>query len=145
MTPPRLSARRRRISRWGLAALWLAAFIGTHIPAERVPELHASDKILHAAGYAVLATALWLVLAADGIGRARRIAVALSVLIFYAAMDEATQPWVNRSASIADWLADGTGVVVAVAVWEAIASFRSRRRRSASPSSPRHEQSADGQ
>ena len=112
-----------------LALVWMGAFVLTHIPAGRMPRTHISDKTLHTVGYAALALALLGVLAARGVGRARQLLIAAVALPLYAAMDELTQPLVNRHASMTDWLADLLGVAVGMIVYRACVAVLDRRRR----------------
>lgn len=116
----------RRVAGITLAVAWLTAFVGTHIPAERMPELPASDKVLHMAAYAGLALIFWLTLAVHQVRGVRRAGLVIASLILYAVLDEATQPLFNRHASVADGLADAAGVVAAVAVCEVTAWVRRR-------------------
>ena len=127
MTAPSGLVRHRRGLLWALAVVWVGAFVLTHIPAEKIPELYASDKTLHVVGYAAITGLLWLHLAARGGRRLRRIAVTIVALIIYAAVDESTQPLVNRSASVGDWYADCLGIILAIALCEALAWLMSRR------------------
>ena len=115
---------RRRIARATLAVAWLTAFAFTHIPGERLPTLPASDKVLHVVAYAALALVFWLMLTAHQVRGIRRAGLVITSLILYAVFDEATQPLVNRYASVADGLADAAGVVAAVAVCDATAWVR---------------------
>ncbi|NLF29515.1 MAG: VanZ family protein [Planctomycetes bacterium] len=117
----------RRLLWVALAAAWLTAFISTHIPAERVPTLPASDKLLHMATYAGLALIYWLTLAAHPVRGLRRVGLVIASLLAYAVFDEITQPLVNRYASLADGLADAAGAVIAVTLCEVGAWVRRRR------------------
>jgi VanZ family protein len=93
--------------------LWLGAAAATHTPAPRLPPLHTSDKVLHAGGYFVLGMAFLLTLRAYGWRGRWCILIAVPVLLAYGALDELTQPWVNRCAAWDDWLADGAGAALA--------------------------------
>ncbi len=117
----------RRTSLVLLIALWLLAFAATHVPAERLPALHASDKTLHAAAYFALAACFWMVLALQRVAPARRAGLVVAGLLVYGAFDELTQPLVNRHASALDWVADAVGVILAVIAAETIAFFVRRR------------------
>jgi len=116
-----------------LVVLWIAAFVATHLPKRHVPETHVSDRTLHAVGYFLLGGLFLVTLIARGVGRIRRVGIALAVLCAYAAFDEITQPLVSRHASLWDWLADGVGVVAAVLVCELAAALLKRRPTGARP------------
>jgi len=127
MTAP--SATTRHLRTWlgrALAVTWLGAFLATHVPAEKVPDVHVTDKTLHAVGYFVLATLLLAWLAARGVRRIRRATIAIVALAVYGAIDEATQPLVQRHASIEDWLADLAGVLAAAIVCELLLALFAR-------------------
>ena len=49
-----------------------------------------------------------------GVSRRKRFLRAAIIILIYAALDEITQPLVNRYASIIDWLADAAGMGVAI-------------------------------
>jgi len=112
-----VNARSQKTQRFFLllcCCIWLIAAIGTHIPIEHIPETECSDKTLHFLGYAILASSFLLAMWSRGISRKKRILRAIIILLIYAALDEITQPLVNRHASVLDWLADGAGVGLAV-------------------------------
>jgi len=111
----RLHAHRRQIL-LGLIVLWAMAFAATHIPAAGLPEMHLSDKRLHVIGYFGLGGAFWIALTAFRVRLSRRVGAVLLGLLVYGAMDEISQPLVNRHASLHDWLADAAGTALAVAV-----------------------------
>ena len=103
----------------GFVASWLGAFVATHIPLEQLPAFGASDKTLHLVGFFLLGAAFWLTMLAFGSARSHRVVVIVSVMTIYAALDEITQPLVNRYAARDDWLADIIGVIAAVVLLEA--------------------------
>lgn len=73
------------------------------------------DKIVHATLFAALtSTARWA-----GTGRL----VTIGVMIGYAGISEVLQgtALVGRSASVADWLADVTGVLIGLVAWRLVA------------------------
>jgi len=128
MTFGRYSLRSAR--RWILASwlvFWLAAFVATHVPAERLPETHVSDKKLHAAGFFLLASALEVTLLAHGVRRRWRLITIFLGGAAYAAFDELTQPLVNRTAAWGDWASDLAGLAGAVILWELLLLWRQRR------------------
>lgn len=113
-----LGARRRRFGWLGavLAVYWLGIFAATHLPQAALPQTHLGDKTEHFIAYGLLAFLMtaWLRLA-----RARRRGVGLlvfAVCTAYAAVDELTQPIVNRFADFRDFLADAVGAGLGVLV-----------------------------
>ena len=106
--------------------VWCASFIATHTPAKRLPPLPAGDKILHAVAYFILAFVLLVALALSGRRRGRRILTAITAATVYGALDELTQPLVNRFASWGDWRADVLGATAAIVLFEAISAMRKR-------------------
>ncbi len=108
------SIKTQRFSLFLCVCVWLAAAISTHLPAERIPKTGYSDKTLHAVGYAFIAGTFLLAMWSREVGRKKRFLLAFIILLVYAAVDEITQPLVNRYASIFDWLADTVGVGLAL-------------------------------
>jgi VanZ family protein len=97
-----------------LVCYWLALFIGTHIPSE-APLLPTNDwdKAAHVAafaGLAVLVATTWQL--AAGHLTARHLGVVWLVIVLYAALDEWTQSFVRRDASVWDWAADALGAAI---------------------------------
>lgn len=127
---PRRLLRPARLALALFLIAWLGAFVATHIPARSIPQVHASDKVLHATGFFILGGLLLLALAIRGARRWRRDLAALVLLAAYAAFDELTQPLVGRTAALGDWLADVTGLVAALIVGEMIAAIAAARARS---------------
>ena len=121
----------RRLATFTCALLWLGAFLASHVPPARAPDLGAEDKTLHAVGFFALTTAFWLALFVRGWAGPRRVAVALVTMAAYAAFDEITQPLVGRYAEWSDWLADVVGSTVAVSAAEMFLVLRRRLRRGA--------------
>ena len=113
-SPSPLLHRARRGILTTLLALWIAALVLSHFPVERLPEMSTSDKRLHFAGFFLLSGLLLLSLAAYGVRHSRRIPIALVMMVLYAAIDETTQPWFNRSCDSRDFLADVLGAVAAI-------------------------------
>jgi len=106
---------------------WLLALTATHVPAAKITTTGMGDKKLHAVGYFVLGIAFTAAMAGWGVGRGRRALLVAGVLAVYGALDELTQPLVNRHASPWDWLADLAGIAAAVLLWEALVSASPRR------------------
>lgn len=85
----------------------------THIPHDVMPErlqVSGLDKIEHIVAYGAITFLFVLSL------RARPSLLSAAVLFFailaLGVIDELTQPFVNRTASLADWLANVTGIVI---------------------------------
>lgn len=118
---------------------WIIIFAGTHIPAERMPDVGESDKFIHLAMFAGLGIVLYLALARTNPRRRFIVPLILLAGSVYAVLDELTQPLVRRYCDWRDMLADITGLCLAVGLCALL--FRARR---ASPSrsstvSPSHE------
>jgi len=108
---------------------WIAAAVATHVPAEDLPVGVHSPSLLHVVGYAITTALFLMSLIAYGIAVPRRWLIAVVVIAAYAAVDEATQPWVGRDGSVDDWVADLIGMAFALAMIEvpaALARFRQR-------------------
>lgn len=118
----------RLVLPWMLGGYWLAALVATHTPADRLAEIHASDKLAHFAGYAVLAGLFWLTLRSRGVAAPVRVVVLAPTLAAYGMADEVSQAWVNRHPSVADWAFDILGVAAAISVMEAWAALGRARR-----------------
>jgi VanZ family protein len=108
----------RRIA-WGLVVLyWIALFALTHTPPDRAPHPPSflGDKGSHAIAYLGLTFLLGFTLWTFGLGRRTRLWpwITLSAVLAYGAVDEWTQTLVGRDCELLDWVADGTGAVVAV-------------------------------
>ena len=112
------------------AMAWCAAFVATHIPLPELPEVPGSDKTLHVAGYFALSVLFGLTLVAHNVAPVRCAVLILGVMAIYGAVDELTQPLVNRHASWEDWLADMVGAAAAVVTLSLV--------RRLSPPSPPH-------
>lgn len=101
------------------AAVVLLSLVVLFLPASGVPGSPPGvDKLVHAALFAALAgTGRWAGLGAWVLG---------VVLLVYAASSELVQglPALARSASIADWAADGAGVLLGLALWDLLARRR---------------------
>ena len=109
------------------AVAWLGAFVLTHIPAERIPPLHTSDKWLHVSGYAGLTFMFWLVLYACDQRPWQRVLLSLPILAAYGGFDELTQPYFRRAASVTDWCFNCVGTLAAVTVLEVLCLWAGRK------------------
>ena len=102
-----------------LAIYWLALFVATHLPkTQTLGTANQLDKLVHAAAFAGLALLLattWQLSAGRLIGHHLR--AAWIVLVCYAALDEWTQTFAGRDASLADWLADAAGAALGLALF----------------------------
>ena len=101
---------------------WLAAataslfvlLVLTHIPQEMMPrplQVRLIDKIEHMVAYGVVAFLFLL-----SFRRRPGVKVMLALLLIAAVigvLDEVTQPWFNRMASMHDWIADVIGIAMA--------------------------------
>jgi VanZ family protein len=114
----------RRLVVWSQTALgvyWTALLVATHLPVD-APFVPGStfDKLYHVLAYAVLSLLLATVwqLAGGHLMRRQLVLVWLAVVL-YGAVDEITQMWVGREASLLDWLADGAGAACGIVafVW----------------------------
>lgn len=102
--------------RWLMAAVaaLLVVLTLTHIPQEMMPKplsVHLLDKAEHAVAYGVLAFLFLL-----SFRRPPGVKAMLVILLAGAmvgALDETTQPWVNRIASWFDFAADLIGIAIA--------------------------------
>jgi VanZ family protein len=116
----------RKLSTIGLTLTWVFAYTATHIPAERIPDLHTSDKTLHMVGYFMLVTAWLVTLRFRNTPFPRRLLLTLAIFPLYALFDETTQPLVNRFFGWGDILADLVGMSAALAI-DAIATWFCQR------------------
>jgi VanZ family protein len=102
-----------------LACYWLTLVVSTHVP-PRLPGLpvQGADKLAHLAAYAMLAglLAVNLQLAGGHVTRRHFRWLWIAVVLF-GAVDELTQPVFGRSASWTDWLADGAGAALGLALF----------------------------
>jgi VanZ family protein len=110
------------------AVVWLAAATATHIPMESLSDVPVGDVVLHFVGYLGLTCVYLLTLRLHGVRLSRRVLLTTPILLLYGVLDEATQPLVNRFASIHDWLADAAGVSAACLLDAAIALLQRFRK-----------------
>ena len=107
---------------WGFTALL------THVPLPRggtspIPHL---DKVAHFGLYFLLTYLGAARLVASGAGVSARTFVLWGVFYgVYGVVDELTQPWIRRTADLADWLVDLVGI--ASATWIAVIRLRNAR------------------
>ena len=117
---------RRAIALWG-PVLAVAATLFALSSSPSLPGIvHAPDKLLHGAAYALLGT-LCLRAAHGGLGPPRLVPTAWTVVLClaYAAFEEWNQSRIpGRDPSVGDWLADGAGLAVA---WLSVRLLTRRR------------------
>ncbi len=105
-----------------LRVLWLAYWVGmaaamhAPVPGRMHLPVAGGDKILHCLMYFLLTMLGARVLMLRGGLTNRRLAMWGAVYLAYAALDEFTQPLTGRTASVNDWLADATGIVLASSI-----------------------------
>lgn len=100
-----------------MAVYWIALFAATHTPPSQAVVVHTSDKLLHTAAFAGLAFLLAMAWSLSSAFTWRSAAAAVAILAVYAAVDEATQPLVDRHADLLDWTADTAGILLGLAVF----------------------------
>ncbi|MGE3182828.1 MAG: VanZ family protein [Phycisphaerae bacterium] len=94
-------------------------FLVQHLPHPGALPGGASDKHVHVIAFGVLAFFFWrFIEATTGRISHQFILVAIPLLLLYAAFDEYTQQYFDRSTDIADWIADALGIVVVCALLE---------------------------
>jgi VanZ family protein len=99
----------------------------THLPRlGPIPEIPGKDKTLHFLAYAVAAGLMLLAYA--GRYRVRTVGLIVIGLLALGAIDEITQPYVNRSCDMFDWLADGAGVFCVTGLMVGLQRFRKSER-----------------
>ncbi len=106
--------------RWLILTLLVTAgVLGlTHIPGQSMPralEVRHLDKAEHIVSYGLIAG--FFLLSLKRPVRPTVLLIGLAVLAVIGALDEATQPLVNRSASIGDYACDLTGMAIACTVF----------------------------
>lgn len=119
---PRL---KRRHCAVGFALLWIAAAVATHIPVPKLPQTAPGDKLMHFVGYFVLAFCFAFTMRKYKCTLLRATIVPAILLAIYGALDEITQPLVNRHCSLHDWYADVAGISAGLIVY-VILSFAGR-------------------
>lgn len=129
MTLPPSIPRRFRYPILVLAILsFAAAFVASHIPADKLGDVEVSDKTLHLVGYLGLAGMLMLTMIGFGKARAARVLLTMAAMAAYGAADEITQPYFQRNGDVMDFAADMIGSVAAIALVELVVLLRSSAR-----------------
>ncbi|MGY5885879.1 VanZ family protein [Modestobacter lacusdianchii] len=124
MTEPSSFAEHGALARGAFAVTVLVSLAVLFAPASDVPSAPPGvDKVVHLALFAALSlTGRWA-----GVRRG----VLAGLLVVYAALSELLQSLdlLNRSTSVADWLADVVGVLLGLLLWELLARRRALRAR----------------
>lgn len=116
-----LSSRQLRYLSWiATIGFWIAIFIATHIPADRLPDVPGSDKTAHFIAYFILAGLLYVSTRLTNPSRTWLGATVIAIAMIYGAIDELLQPLVGRHGDIDDWLYDVVGATTAVFLLAAI-------------------------
>jgi VanZ family protein len=117
-----LDVPRSLIDRAALVALpvyWVVLAFATHYPTVRIPTtISYRDKVVHFTAFALLAVLFWLFARARRSLGPRFVAVAATILLVYAALDEYLQQFVGRHTDPMDYVANASGILVALAVLE---------------------------
>ena len=106
--------------RWLMLTLLVAAgVLGlTHIPGQSIPrvlQVHYLDKAEHVVAYGLIAG--FFLLSLKRPVRPTVLLIGLALLVVIGALDEVTQPLVNRFASVSDYASDLTGMAVACVIF----------------------------
>ncbi|HEY8666881.1 MAG TPA: VanZ family protein [Tepidisphaeraceae bacterium] len=113
-----------------LLVYWLTIFVLTHTPAEDLPRVEINDKLEHFLAYGLLGGLLYLCFWSISPPRRDMSWIVLLIGMSYGALDEIIQmiPILHRSAEIADWMADTTGLAIAVGCMGALRAYSVRRK-----------------
>ena len=93
---------------------WIAIFVATHIPANRLPDVHVSDKTAHFVAFFILAALMYISTRLTNPTRTWLGATVIAIAMIYGAIDELLQPLVGRHGDLDDWLYDVAGATTAV-------------------------------
>ncbi len=95
--------------RWIFAAYALALLIATHWPGLAIDgPIDRTDIIIHIAAFCI-----WTMLLALAIdARARTLLLVALIALAWAALDEWTQRFVNRTSTLEDFLANAAGIIL---------------------------------
>ena len=116
MRPAALKPSRRARTRGLWIGYWACLFVVTHVPLAHTGSmaLHHGDKVIHVGLYYLLTRLGGRHYLSTGSGVS--VAVLLTwaaVYAAYAALDELLQPFVGRTMSLGDWVADAAGIAIA--------------------------------
>ena len=105
----------KKISTIILVIAWVGMYVATHIPMPTLPSYAPGDKHIHYVAYFFLTMIFIFTLKVHKVSTLKVVILALTIMPAYAAIDELTQPWVNRHCDFYDWFADVIGTITAVA------------------------------
>ncbi len=123
--------------RWIFAAYALALLIATHWPGLAIDgPIDRTDIIIH-----IIAFCAWTMLLALAVrARPRTLLIVAVIALAWAAVDEWTQRFVNRTSTLDDFLANATGVTLACLLYLPIARRHAKshtaHHHTSSPSDP---------
>ena len=124
----------RRFLLWAPPVLYMAFIFYSSSQSDPMPALTQVvwDKLLHCAGYSLLALLFCRALRGEGFTTATTALVAVLPTSLYGASDEWHQAFTPlRSSDVQDWLADTTGGLVGAATFAAAARLMAVRTRDA--------------
>lgn len=106
---------------WLAVAAWMAlTVILSTFPVDAItPSVPDADKLGHAAVYAVLAFLCSRAWRRHGSSQSAAVERAMAMVLVFGALMEFLQGHVGRDPSFADWMADGAGALVGIALWKA--------------------------
>ncbi len=120
----------------GFVIYSIILIFATHLPnintGIRTPGL---DKVLHFLAYGCQGALAMSVFCIAGRASLKNIVVLIVVLACFGALDEITQPAFGRQAELLDWVADCTGIVLAVFFVMALFRFTKTISKKRAPSS----------
>jgi VanZ family protein len=101
-----------------ITSLYLALLLTlTHLPKlGPLPEVPGKDKTLHFVAYFIAALFCHVAFASQA-RPLRKLFLIVASLMTMGALDEITQPYVNRTCDICDWFADISGIGVATILY----------------------------
>ena len=105
-----------RVARWIPALVYMALIYYSSSQSDPAPALtsHIWDKLLHGAGYGVLALLYVRALAGERLAWTSIATIAILLTSAYAASDELHQTFTpGRMPDVKDWLADTVGAIIA--------------------------------
>lgn len=108
-----LGVLKKKLRFFVLCGFWLALFISTHLPSDKIIDLpNNSDKLAHFSGYAILAFLLGFWFCRKKPFDLKMASTVFGILFFYAIIDELLQIPVDRSCDFLDMLADWIGGII---------------------------------
>jgi VanZ family protein len=112
-----------------IASLYLILLLTlTHLPKlGPIPEVPGKDKTLHFIAYFIAALLCHAAFASPA-RPLRKIFLVVLALMTMGVLDEVTQPYVNRTCDICDWIADISGIAVATLLYLAQKTYSIREK-----------------